>query len=85
MFEDAEQETVRRGAVGVYFGNGEEDPEDGSHHLHPCTSEMRKEWEGRGRGVVRDGDRRGSGRHESRGGGRAGGVEEEAVKGAEDD
>ena len=72
---------MRHGVAGVYFSDGEEHPEDGSHRLHPCTSEMWKEWEGRGRGVVRDGDMSRSGRHESRGGGRAGGVKEEAVEG----
>ena len=35
VFEDAEQEALR-GAAGVYFVDGEEDPEDGSR--------MRKEW-----------------------------------------
>ena len=73
--------TARRS--GRYFGDGEEDPEDGSRRLPPCTGEMQKEWEGRGRGVVGDGDR--SGRREPRGGGRADGVEEVAVEGAEAD
>ena len=69
---------------GCLFGDGEEDPEDGSRHLTPCTGEMRKKWEGRGRGVAGGWDRSGSGRREPRGGGRGGGVEEEAaVEGVE--
>ena len=82
MFEDAEQKALR-GATNVYFGDGDEDPEDGSRRLPLCTSETQNEWEGRGRGVARDGDR--SGRRKPRGGKRAGGVEEEAVEGAEAD
>jgi len=76
---------VRRGTAGVYFGDGEEDLEDGSRCLPPCTVEMGKEWEGRGRGVAGDGDRSRSGRREPRGGGRAGEVEEATVEGAEAD
>ena len=74
---------ARRGAAGVYFGDNEDYPEDGSRRLPLCTSETQNEWEGRGRGVARDGDR--SGRRKPRGGKRAGGVEEEAVEGAEAD
>ena len=65
--------TARRS--GRYFGDGEEDPEDGSRRLPPCTCEMQKEWEERGRGVAGDGDMSRNGRREPRGGGRAGGVE----------
>ena len=70
----------RHCAAGVYFGDGEEDPEDGSRRLPPCTGEIRKKWEGRGRGVAGDGDRSRSGRREPYGGGRRGGVEEAAVE-----
>ena len=76
---------ARRGAAGVYFGDNEDYPEDGSRRLPLCTSETQNEWEGRGRGVAGVGDRSSSGRREPRGSGRAGGVEEEAVEGAEAD
>ena len=68
---------MRRGVEGVYFSDGEEHPEDGSHRLPRAPARCGKngkEWVGEWRW-----------RREPRGGERAAGVEEAAVEDAEAD